>query len=232
MRSWLLRGQVARRGAQDHQHPARLRAANRGKGGVRVDGGNRHGRAGQQPRQRVPLRAQLSGLRARRQQLVPQLVPHQRGQSGVQRGQTVVRWIAVLRVPEGLVARHGRGARIRSGQAVHHPVAGLHQAIRRPADLGRLLQQVQKPGQHQLGGNLAAAAGKHPLAARFEDFLHAAGAALRGVVLPEHDPRVGIACKLGLHAQRTAVRIHRQHGAGGEVDPQADHVLRAHAGSA
>ena len=54
------------------------------------------------------------------------------------------------------------------------------------------------------------------------------GLRLGGVMLPQLDPGVRVRAELGQVAQRRAIRFDRQHGAGGEIDPHADHIRRVH----
>jgi hypothetical protein len=52
------------------------------------------------------------------------------------------------------------------------------------------------------------------------------------MMLPELDPGVGVVAELGQVGERRAIALDRQHRAGGEVDPDADHVRRIDAGLA
>ncbi|GAA1278842.1 hypothetical protein GCM10009677_36520 [Sphaerisporangium rubeum] len=149
------------------------------------------------------------------------------GEAGVERGQELGGGVAAVLV-HPLVAGGADVAGLDAGELPDDPVGGLDPAVGQAVDLRVLLQHLQALGELPFGGDLAAVPGQPRLAALGGERVDAVGVRLRGVVLPQFGPRVR---PVGVDlAERRAVRGGRQHGAGGEVRADADHLGRRDAG--
>ena len=178
--------------------------------------------------QTCPLRGlggQTAGLAAERRDVARQLLVHDVLQPRIERGEVGVAWEALAFRPEALVAGRTRVARLVARQLPDHPVGGLDQPIGGLVDLRRLVQDLQRLGEEPLRRDLAAVAIEPRFAHLARGGVDLVRFGLRGVMLPQLDPRVGIVSPFRQEAERRAVRLDRQHRAGGEVDAQADHVV-------
>ena len=153
------------------------------------------------------------------------LVGHEAGERGVERGEVVRRRVGAVLV-DRLVARRAGVADVHPGELPDDPVGGLDPVLGASIEVGVLLEQLQSLGELPLRGDLAAVAGEPRLPPLGGEGVDAVGVRLGGVVLPELDVGVRPVGELGHLAQRGAVVEHREHGAGGEVGPDPDDVAR------
>ena len=144
----------------------------------------------------------------------------------VECGEIVVGREAVALRPHRLVAGSAAVAGLDAGELPDDPVGGLDEAVGARVDLGRLVEDLERLREEPLGRDPAAVARQPRLAALGRDGVDAVGLRLRGVVLPELDPRVRVAAQVVEQAERCSVGGRRQHRAGREVDPDPDHVAR------
>ena len=131
--------------------------------------------------------------------------------------------------PDGLVAGRAVVPRLDAGQLPDHPVGGLDQPVGGPVDVGRLAQDLERLREEPLRRDLAAVALEPRLAELAGDAVDVVGLGLRGVMLPELDPRVRVAPVRVEEAQRRAVGRRREHRAGREVDADPDDLGRVDA---
>src|SRR5206468_5451494 len=109
-------------------------------------------------------------------------------------------------------------------QLPDNPVGGLHPAIDAVVDLGVLLEDLQRLGELPLAGDGAAVSLEPRLIPARGDRVDPVGLWLRRVVPPQLGVRVWPVSERSRLAQRRSVGAYRDHGAGGEIGADADHV--------
>lgn len=137
--------------------------------------------------------------------------------------QEFLRRITVLLVPDCFITGHAAVARFHARQAQNHPVAGLHVTVGLGVQCRILLGNLPELGEHPLGGDLAAVALQPFLSASLGNGVQPVRLILRRVMLPQLHVRVRIGRILPAH--RVARLVDGNHGAGGKVDADADHVV-------
>ena len=192
--------------------------------GVHVGDGDRR------PRQEAcppgSLLAEPAGATADRDHGPRQLVVDDRPESGLQRFEESWFRKAVLGRPERLVAGRAVVPCLAAGQLPDHPVRGFKEPIGGPVDIGRLAQDLERLREEPLGRDLAAVSIEPRLVEIAGDAVDVIRLGLRGVVLPELDPRVRVSSELVEETQRRAIPRGRQHRARREVDPDPDDLGR------
>ena len=174
-------------------------------------------------------RGQRARAAAERQHGVRELLVGETGEVGVQGGEVLPgRVVPVLE--DALIPGGARVPRLGAGELPDDPVRGLDPPLREPVDVRVLLEQLERLGELPLGGDLPAVPGQPRLTAVAGHLGDPVGLRLGGVMLPELGIGVRAAGELGELAQRRPVFEHRQHGAGGEVGADADHLAGADAG--
>ena len=113
-----------------------------------------------------------------------------------------------------------------AGQLPDDPVRGFEEPICGPVDIGRLAQDLESLREEPLGRDLAAISIEPRLVELAGDAVDVIRFGLRGVVLPELDPRVRVSSELVKGTQRRAIPRGRQHRARREVDPDPDDLRR------
>ena len=214
---------VTGRRADDRQQLARPVDAGRGHAHVRVDVARRHGNARRQPAARRCRLRQAARAAAQRDDRSARLLLRRARKGRVQPGKE--RLIRKTARVERLVAQAGGAARLPAGQLPDQEVRRLRVVRHRAVDLRRLLQHLQQLGEEPLRIDQAAVQRQPRLAAPARQFGHAPRLPLRRMVLPHHHVGVRHTPEPRVKAQRHALRIHRQHGAGRAVQPDA-HDLR------
>ena len=181
-----------------------------------------------QPGQLGHLLGKTSSPLAQRVDVTRELLVHHVAQPGVERGEEIAVRVPLSLVPDGLVARRTGIAFLLTSELEHDPVRPLEVAVGRLVDLGVLIERLPDLGEEPFGGNLAAVQVKPSLTPLAGDLVQAVGLGLRGVVLPNLDPGVGIIAPLRLHTQRRAHFVDGQHRASSEIGADANDVLRIH----
>jgi hypothetical protein len=97
--------------------------------------------------------------------------------------------------------------------------------MRRLVDGGRLLEHLEQFGEEPLGGSFPAIASEEGFLPSAGDLIDEVGLRLRGMVLPEFGPGVGLGGELLRQAEGPVVCVGGEHGAAGEVDADTDHLL-------
>ena len=139
-------------------------------------------------------------------------------------------WQAVARRPASLVTRRAAGTNQRARQVPHDPVGCLDERAHGVVDRAVLLPGLYELGEVPLRREPPAIAGEEALAAFDRHLVQPVRDRLGGVVLPELHPRMQVISPLVELAERCAVLGHRQDGAAGEVDADANHFVRRHLG--
>ena len=214
---------VAGRGAHDGDHLAGLGRSRGGRGDVGIDvaDGDRdaHGQAGHaaaslgEPARHVAELADLAG----------ELLLGEAREPRVQRRQEVAGRVAAVLV-DPLVAGGARVAHVATGELPDDPVRCLDEVVRAGVELRVLLQQLEALGELPLAGDQASVAADPGLPPRVRELVDPVRLRLGRVVLPELHVGVRPVDVPRQLAQRRPVRQHRQHRAGGEVGPEADHL--------
>ena len=110
----------------------------------------------------------------------------------------------------------------------HDPIGGLDERAHGVVNGAVLLPGLYELWEVPLRREPPSVAGKKALAAFDRDLVQAIRDRLGGVVLPELHPGMGVISPLVELAERSAVLGHRQDSAAGEVDTDADHLVRRH----
>ena len=214
------------RGPHDHDHPAGVDDCRGGNRDVGIDVGNRHGGARQKTGPGRRSRRDPARAVAHAPHVSTHLVVDDVRESRIERGEVArVREAVPLR-PHRLVAGRAGVAGLDPGQPPDDPVGGLDQPVRGRVDLGRLIEDLERLREEPLGRDPPAISTEPGLAGRLGSLVDPVGLRLRGVMLPQLDPGMRIGAQMLNVAEGRAVALDRQHGAGREVDPDADHIRR------
>jgi hypothetical protein len=214
---------VAGRGTHNGHHLTRSDGVGRGRGDVRVHVADRDGDSFRQPGPPGRLGGQAARPGPQRRDRMGQLVLGEAGETGVQRGEEVRRRVVAVLV-DALVPGRAGVAGLGAAQLPDDPVGRLDPAVRLLVDVRVLLQQLESLGELPLRGDLAAVPADPRLAALVGQRVDPVGLGLGRVVLPQLGIGVRAALQPGHQAQRGPVAPGRQHRAGGEVGPDADHL--------
>ena len=221
---------VARGGAHDHHHAPGLDHRGSGHSDMGIDVRHRHGGPRTQSRPGGSLLGQPAGSFAHGHEVPRHARVDDIGKARIERGEVVVRRETVPLRPHRLVAGRADVAGLPTGQLPDDPVRCLEEPLGTSVDVRRLVEDLERLGEEPLGADLPAIAIQPGLAARARDVIDPIRFGLGGVVLPELDPGVRLGAQIREEAQRGAVGGRREHRARGEVDADADDVVRSHAG--
>ena len=163
--------------------------------------------------------------RAPRGRSLPHLVADDVAHARVQRREKVRAGEAFLLAPDGLVARGASVARLHAGQLPDDPIGGLDQTVGGLIDLGRLVQDLQGLGKEPLGRDLAAIARQPGLAALGGHLVERLASGWAAWCFHSLTQACGLSRYAGRAHKGVPSALSGEHGAGGKVDADADHVL-------
>ena len=182
--------EVADARAHDRHHAAGLGDRHGGHGHVRIDVRHRHRGPGSRPVHAAASARQPARALADRQDVARHLVVDDGREARIKAGEVVGRRKAVRLGPDRLVAGGAAVARLDPGQPPDHPVSGLDQPVGGAVQLGILVEDLEALRVEPFRRDLAAVTRQPRLAARSRERVDPVGLGLRGVVLPELDPRM------------------------------------------
>ena len=133
---------------------------------------------------------------------------------------------APLGGPNRFVARRAGVAGLDARELPHDPVGRFNELGGGVIDLRGLVSDLGNLGEQPFRGNLAAVLDQPGLATFRRQGVEAVSPRLRGMVLPQLGPGVGVALPSICKAQRRAIRQGRQDRAGGEVGTDSDDLGR------